>query len=138
MRGTRKRRSQRGVFGVPTFEVDGELFWGADSMEFLRAFLADPATLRNAEMLASTHCPWPRLGVQTDSKIHPLSAACRRTICALSGFPAPGTAHNGAYLVSRAAIGKNRAFATMPRSKLGVRPHQLVYGRAGRKGGRPR
>jgi 2-hydroxychromene-2-carboxylate isomerase len=42
---------QRGVFGVPTFEVDGELFWGADAMEFLRAFLADPATLRNAEML---------------------------------------------------------------------------------------
>jgi 2-hydroxychromene-2-carboxylate isomerase len=41
----------RGVFGVPTFEVDGELFWGADSMEFLRAFLADPATLRSAEML---------------------------------------------------------------------------------------
>jgi len=41
---------QRGVFGVPTFEVDGELFWGADSLEFLRAFLADPATLSNAEM----------------------------------------------------------------------------------------
>jgi len=40
----------RGVFGVPTFEVDGEIFWGADSMEFLSAFLADPATLRNAEM----------------------------------------------------------------------------------------
>ena len=40
-----------GVFGVPTIEVDGELFWGADSMEFLRAFLADPATLRNPEML---------------------------------------------------------------------------------------
>ena len=41
---------QRGVFGVPTFEIDGELFWGADAMDFLRAFLADPATLRNAEM----------------------------------------------------------------------------------------
>ena len=40
----------RGVFGVPTFEVNGELFWGADSMEFLRAFLADPAILKNAEM----------------------------------------------------------------------------------------
>lgn len=40
----------RGVFGVPTFDVDGELFWGADSMEFLRAFLADPATLTGAEM----------------------------------------------------------------------------------------
>src|SRR5882672_4547930 len=42
--------AQAGVFGVPTIEVDGELFWGADSMEFLRAFLADPATLRSAEM----------------------------------------------------------------------------------------
>ena len=41
---------QTGVFGVPTFEIDGELFWGADSMQFLRAFLADPAILKNAEM----------------------------------------------------------------------------------------
>ncbi len=40
----------RGVFGVPTFEVDGELFWGADSIEFLKAFLRDPATVRNEEM----------------------------------------------------------------------------------------
>ena len=42
--------AQRGVFGVPTSEVDGELFWGADSIEFLRAFLADPAAVRNDEM----------------------------------------------------------------------------------------
>jgi 2-hydroxychromene-2-carboxylate isomerase len=41
---------QRGVFGVPTLEIDGELFWGADSMEFAKAFLKDPAVLRNAEM----------------------------------------------------------------------------------------
>jgi len=40
----------RGVFGVPTFEVDGELFWGADSIEFLQAFLKDPAVVRNEEM----------------------------------------------------------------------------------------
>jgi 2-hydroxychromene-2-carboxylate isomerase len=40
----------RGVFGVPSFVVDGEVFWGADSIEFLKAFLADPATVRNAEM----------------------------------------------------------------------------------------
>lgn len=40
----------RGVFGVPTYEADGELFWGADSLGFLNAFLADPAVLRNAEM----------------------------------------------------------------------------------------
>ena len=41
---------RRGVFGVPTFEVDGELFWGADSIEFLKDFLKDPAVLNNQEM----------------------------------------------------------------------------------------
>jgi 2-hydroxychromene-2-carboxylate isomerase len=41
---------RRGVFGVPTFEVDGELFWGADSIEFLKDFLADPSAVRNEEM----------------------------------------------------------------------------------------
>ena len=33
----------KGVFGVPTFEVDGRLFWGVDSIEMLRACLrGDP------------------------------------------------------------------------------------------------
>ncbi len=34
-----------GVFGVPTVEVDGELFWGFDDFPFLERFLAgtDPA-----------------------------------------------------------------------------------------------
>src|SRR2546428_4445473 len=36
--------------GVPSFVVDGEVFWGADSIEFLKAFLADPSVLRNEEM----------------------------------------------------------------------------------------
>ena len=40
----------RGVFGVPTFEADGELFWGADSIEFLKDFLKNPAAIRNDEM----------------------------------------------------------------------------------------
>ena len=39
-----------GVFGVPTFEVDGELFWGADAVGFVNAFLADPSVLGNDEM----------------------------------------------------------------------------------------
>jgi hypothetical protein len=30
--------------------VDGEVFWGMDSMPFLKAFLADPGVLRNEEM----------------------------------------------------------------------------------------
>ena len=29
----------RGVFGVPTFEVDGRLFWGLDALPMLRAYL---------------------------------------------------------------------------------------------------
>ena len=29
----------KGVFGVPTFEVDGRLFWGLDALPMLRAYL---------------------------------------------------------------------------------------------------
>jgi 2-hydroxychromene-2-carboxylate isomerase len=33
----------RGIFGVPTVEVDGRLFWGVDSLEMLVAYLrGDP------------------------------------------------------------------------------------------------
>lgn len=45
-----EQAAARGVFGVPTYEVDGELFWGADALGFVNAFLADPAALGNAEM----------------------------------------------------------------------------------------
>jgi hypothetical protein len=38
------------VFGVPSFLVDGEVFWGADAIDFLKAFLNDRAVLRNDEM----------------------------------------------------------------------------------------
>jgi 2-hydroxychromene-2-carboxylate isomerase len=30
----------QGVFGVPTFEVDGKLFWGLDALPMVRAYLA--------------------------------------------------------------------------------------------------
>jgi len=40
----------RGVFGVPSLVADGEVFWGADAVDFAKAFLADPAVLRNDEM----------------------------------------------------------------------------------------
>ena len=39
-----------GVFGVPSFVIRNQVFWGADSVEFANAFLADPATLDNDEM----------------------------------------------------------------------------------------
>jgi 2-hydroxychromene-2-carboxylate isomerase len=42
--------ASRGVFGVPSFVVDGEVFWGSDSMNFLKAFLKDETVVRNDEM----------------------------------------------------------------------------------------
>jgi 2-hydroxychromene-2-carboxylate isomerase len=38
-----EQATQRGVWGVPTFEVRGELFWGADTIDWLNEFVVDPA-----------------------------------------------------------------------------------------------
>ena len=50
LRSNTEEAIKHGVFGVPTFEIDGELFWGADSIGFVRAFLENAAVLRNEEM----------------------------------------------------------------------------------------
>jgi len=50
LRSNTEDAAQRGVFGVPTFEVDGEMFWGADAIDFLKAYLEEPAILRSDEM----------------------------------------------------------------------------------------
>ena len=42
LRSNTEAAQQRGVFGVPTFEVDGQLFWGLDSLPMLRAALQAP------------------------------------------------------------------------------------------------
>lgn len=39
-----------GVWGVPTFEVDGELFWGVDTIDFMNAFLADRSLFTQPDM----------------------------------------------------------------------------------------
>ena len=57
MRKNTEEAIQRGVFGVPTLEVDGELFWGADSVDFLKDFLRDPSVLRNQEMQRLDNLP---------------------------------------------------------------------------------
>ncbi|GJL82734.1 MAG: isomerase [marine bacterium B5-7] len=38
-----------GIFGVPTFEVDGLLFWGVDSTEMVIEQLADPESFSRGE-----------------------------------------------------------------------------------------
>lgn len=40
----------RGVWGVPTFEVGGELFWGADSFPMMLDYLRHPDLFGTAEM----------------------------------------------------------------------------------------
>ena len=50
LRRNTEEAAAAGVFGVPSFVADGEVFWGADAVEFLQAFLADPSVVRNDEM----------------------------------------------------------------------------------------
>lgn len=39
-----------GVFGVPTFVIGTELFWGHDSLEMVLDYLREPEAFRSAEM----------------------------------------------------------------------------------------
>ena len=48
---------ERGVFGVPSFVVDDEIFWGFDSIDFLAAYLRDPGLLASPGMRAADLMP---------------------------------------------------------------------------------
>jgi 2-hydroxychromene-2-carboxylate isomerase len=50
LRKNTEEAAARGVFGVPSFFVRGEIFWGADSVGFVKAFLADSRLLGSEEM----------------------------------------------------------------------------------------
>ena len=52
-----ERAVARGVFGVPTLIVDDELFWGADAMDFVEAYLADPGIVATEEMKRVVNLP---------------------------------------------------------------------------------
>ena len=47
----------KGIFGVPSFMVDGEIFWGFDSVDFLLAYLNEPELLRSPGMQAADAMP---------------------------------------------------------------------------------
>jgi len=57
LRAQTQEAIDKGVFGVPTLVIDGEIFWGADAMEFAKACLADPALLRSDEMRRTATLP---------------------------------------------------------------------------------
>jgi len=46
-----------GLFGVPSFVVDGEIFWGFDALEFLNDYLQDPKLLQSSGMRAIDSMP---------------------------------------------------------------------------------
>ena len=50
LRRNTEQAAALGVFGVPTFVVDEEIFWGNDSMELFLAWLADPSVLASEQM----------------------------------------------------------------------------------------
>lgn len=50
LRQETEQAAERGVFGVPAHIIDGELFWGAEATDFVKAYLADPGVLRSDEM----------------------------------------------------------------------------------------
>lgn len=50
LRDNTEEAVERGVFGVPTLLIDGQVFWGADAVPFARAYLNDPAVLDDPEM----------------------------------------------------------------------------------------
>jgi len=57
LRRNTERALDAGVFGVPGFVVDGEVFWGYDAMDFLCAYLDDPAVLQSPRMRAADALP---------------------------------------------------------------------------------
>ena len=50
LRANTEEAVAKGVWGVPTFEINRELFWGADSFGMLLDYLADPALFDGPEM----------------------------------------------------------------------------------------
>jgi 2-hydroxychromene-2-carboxylate isomerase len=57
LRRNTEEAAARGVFGVPSFVVDGEVFWGADAIDFVQAFLEDDSVIRNDEMRRIDNLP---------------------------------------------------------------------------------
>lgn len=48
---------ETGVFGVPTWVVDGRLFWGQDALPMLRAYLQGDAWFDGPDWQAAALCP---------------------------------------------------------------------------------
>jgi 2-hydroxychromene-2-carboxylate isomerase len=52
-----ERAAARGVYGVPTFDFGGELFWGSDSIALMNAYAANPALFASGELARVSNLP---------------------------------------------------------------------------------
>ncbi len=50
LRQDTEQAAARGLFGVPTFIVDEEVFWGEDAVNFVKAYVHERSILDNSEM----------------------------------------------------------------------------------------
>jgi 2-hydroxychromene-2-carboxylate isomerase len=57
LRASTERAIAVGVFGVPTFVLDGNLFWGVDATEMLLDYLRDPMLFDSPEMRRVSDLP---------------------------------------------------------------------------------
>lgn len=65
LRANTDQAIERELFGVPSFVVDGEIFWGYDAFDFLLDYLRDPALLRRPALRAADAMP---VGLQRRQK----------------------------------------------------------------------
>ncbi|APW39863.1 disulfide bond formation protein DsbA [Rhodoferax koreense] len=57
LRGATEAAAQAGIFGVPSFLVDGKLFWGLDALPMLRAYLAGDAWFDGSQWASVAEVP---------------------------------------------------------------------------------
>lgn len=57
LRRNTEQAIERGLFGVPSFVVDDEIFWGFDGMDFLLDYLQDPGLLQSGAIAAADAMP---------------------------------------------------------------------------------
>jgi 2-hydroxychromene-2-carboxylate isomerase len=57
LRANGERAIKQGVFGVPTFAIDGELFWGLDATGMVADYLKDPHWFKSSEMARIDNLP---------------------------------------------------------------------------------
>jgi len=57
LRANTDEATARGVFGIPTFEIEGELFWGDDVTDMMLEFLDNPNLFQEGDLARLTDMP---------------------------------------------------------------------------------